>query len=289
VRQALSRLDDQVDPACQSMLDEHMNQYGTLTVGAAKKTPAETTADAREKAAADTEAPADSKPSDSKASRARPPKNLLAKLSPKLETPNDMPDVVVSADGPADAAETADGDTPAAGQGATDVAVASDQPAETELKPVKASLGTKAVPGHCENRWVCLPGTPKPTIMLMCPGKGGDKPASGVTAAAEASAAAQETAATPPAEGTPAEQETASLSTGDSDVATPAASDGSNAAAPAPEAASEPTAKTETAVAPEKTEAAAVADKPESEPDRRTIEGGGVADWNWSFDPTKQL
>jgi len=155
VRQALSKLNDKVDPACQAMLDEHMRTYGTLAVRANAKPGAKKPG---EQAAAPTpEAP-----------QATPPVNLLAKVD-QPEAP--AADVAVSADAAPDSAAATrkpDGAAPAAEQ-----AVAAIAPAEPQ--PVKASLEADAAPGpgQCEHRWVCLPGTPQPTIMLMCPGKGG--------------------------------------------------------------------------------------------------------------------
>lgn len=301
VRQALSRLDDRVDPACQAMLDEHQKTHGTLTAGAVKTTPAETAAAAREKAAADEKEPAETKPKE-----ARPPKNLLAKLAPDLEAPAGASDVAVSADEPlpagADAKADADkttADTAKAEGGAAEIAAVPDQPAEAGLQPVKASLGpdTAPAPGSCEHRWVCLPGTPKPTIMLMCPGKGSGKPDTGVTAAADAPASGGESAAGQPDRDTAVatsapeqepEQKTAALGRDESAAdSTPAAADSTPAGAASGKAEFSESAAEKA----ETSETAAVADRPEPEPEseRRTIESGGVADWNWSFDPSKQL
>lgn len=141
VRQALSRLDDRVDPACQAMLDEHLQTYGTLTAGgrpaAAKK----------DKAAA---APA-------KTEDKKPPVNLLAKVSLPAAGATDM---AVSADTAGDKPGADDGR--AAGTTAAEpvapapekavAAVSTDGPADAApgaIEPVKASLGTAPAPGHC--------------------------------------------------------------------------------------------------------------------------------------------
>jgi hypothetical protein len=271
VRQALSRLNDKVDPACQAMLDQRMQTYGTLAVGADRKPgaakPAQSTADS---------------PSDAKTTT--PPVNLLAKVTvPADEAPPaaPAPDVAVSADTASAAAPTdtkPEGATPPAPENAVAAlpgeAASADAPAG--LQPIKASLEPDAAtgPGQCEHRWVCLPSTPKPTIMLMCPGKGGKKPDT-TTAAADASTAPDGTAAEKPAQ---SEQETAALGADKSEAAAPPAAGTvpANVPAEAPVGdAPAASAKTEPTTA--------------TTPAQRTIRSGGVADWNWSYDPSKQL
>jgi len=246
VRQALSQLNDKVDPACQAMLDEHMRTYGTLAVRGNAKPGAK-------KPAAQAAAPAPDAP------QAKPPVNLLAKVS--------LPEAPA-----ADAAVSADvAPAPAAVEHAVATAPADGAPAET--RPVKASLEGDAAPGpgQCEHRWVCLPGTPQPTIMLMCPGKGGKKPAGDATVTADAPATGEGAAQGETAKG---EQETAALGNDTSDAPTVPAPPG----APA-----------------EKAAAAAAASEPETAPEAeaapapQTIKRGGVADWNWSHDPSKHL
>ena len=171
VKEALSRLDDRVDPACQAMLDEIHN--------------------------AKAGAPEDSTPAADGSKPKDEPRNLLAKIEP----------------GEADVARSAE-TVPAV---AAEPAVADAAGDQGEAKPVKAaalSPAAAAAPGQCEHRLVCLPGTPKPTLMLMCPGRGGSKngkatvagetpvrpaaeAASSTVEAAGASGQLQETAATP--------------------------------------------------------------------------------------------
>ena len=100
-----------------------------------------------------------------------------------------------------------------------------------------------AAPGQCQHRLVCLPGTPKPTLMLMCPGKGGGLKDAKTTIAGDG---------TPDQ---PAGEAAASAAAvvADAPAVTPAAT-------PEPVHASAPAA-----------------------PER------GVADWNWAYDPAKQL
>ena len=167
VREALSRLDDQVDPACQQMLDEH---HAATPMGAkpAGKTDTETATEP-----ASTPAPAESE---------RPA-------------------------------------TPIAKPGGTGGAEKVQMAAVTEAtSDVAVDTAPDGGPGACEHRLVCLPGTPKPTLMLMCPGK--------------------------------------------------------DMAENSDDKASEAT-----------TEAAAVP----VEPAPAAPEKGGLADWNWSQDPAKQL
>jgi hypothetical protein len=266
VRQALSQLNDKVDPACQAMLDEHMRTYGTLAVRTKAKPGAK-------KAAEQAAAPA--------APDATPPVNLLAKMSAP-EAP--AADVAVSADAAPASPAAASKPESAAPEPAV-AALPADAPsggAPAGPQPVKASLETDAAPGpgQCEHRWACLPGTPQPTIMMMCPGKGGKKPEAAATVTADAPAAAEGTSV----DGKTAkgEQETAALG-GDKSDAT--------AAPAAPEApAGEADKKVPGAPAGKAPAAAAEATTAsEAEPAQQTIRRGGVADWNWSYDPSKRL
>lgn len=183
IRQALSGLDDQVDPACQAILDEHYKTHGSLTAG---KTVQSAVPAAPAQAAAQ----------------------------------------------PAEEAAKPDADT--SGAAAPDAA-----------QPIKAPLGPDAAPapGQCEHRFVCLPGTPKPTVMLMCPGKGDGADGTEKTMAGGAPDPARADGQTVPAGASPVVDTALS-----SDSTAPAA----------------------------------------AEPAPRTIQSGGVADWNWSFDPSKR-
>jgi hypothetical protein len=274
VRQALSQLNDKVDPACQAMLEQRMQTYGTLAVGAGRKPgaakPAQSTADS---------------PSDAKTKT--PPVNLLAKVSVPADEAAPAapaPDVAVSTDlasGTAPADTKPEGATPPAPENAVAASPGEGASADTPagLQPVKASLEPDAAsgPGQCEHRWVCLPSTPKPTIMLMCPGKGGKKPDT-TTAAAGASTAPDDAAAEKPAKN---EQETAALGADKSEAAAPPAPGTVPASTPAEAPAEVPA---EAPAASAKTEPTAAA-----EPAHRTLRSGGVADWNWSYDPSKRL
>ena len=254
VRQALSRLDDKVDPACQAMLDEHMKTYGTLAVRTGDKPGM-------------TKAAADPSP-DPEAEKTKPPVNLLAKVSLPADPAAPASDVAVSAD-TALAAAPAD-DKPEA-------AAADSAPADA--RPVKASLETEAPgPGQCQHRWACLPGTPQPTIMLMCPGKGGKLPDAAPAVTASAPAADEGATAGEQAKG---EQETAALGGGKADAA---AAPSADAATPAKATG----APAEKASAPSADVAADTTATPAAAPDQQTIRRGGVADWNWSFDPSKR-
>lgn len=140
VREALSRLDDQVDPACQAMLDE------------------------RQKASAGAqEMPATGEPEDA-------PRNLLAKL-----------DAQDGGQAASDSVRTA----PSAGlaAGGAEVRLAAAGPESESVR--------SAAPGQCEHRLVCLPGTPKPTVMLMCPGRGGGGKGGNATAAGDTTPGSQ--------------------------------------------------------------------------------------------------
>lgn len=265
VRQALNQLDDKVDPACQAMLDEHLQTYGTLAFGVGgkpgEKKPAPIAADP----AAD-------------AKTQKPPVNLLTKVSVPAEEAAPEADVAVSAEkasGTAAAETKPEGATPSAPGNAVAALPAEGASADAPAgpKPVKVSLKTDAAsgPGQCEHRWVCLPGTRKPTVMLMCPGKGGKKPDAGANLTADAPAPAEGAAAEKPAKGG---QETAALGNEKSDAAAPPAAGAVAAGAPAAKA----------PPAPEK-----AAPAPAAEPVRETVESGGVADWNWSHDPSKHL
>jgi len=240
VREALSRLNDKVDPACQAMLDEHMKAYGTLAAGAGGKPGATKSAPSEQSAA-------DSSSDSSDAKNQKPPLNLLAKVSLPADEAASAADAAISAD-------------MASGTAPVDTRTESAAP-----QPVKASLEPDAAvgPGQCEHRWVCLPSTPKPTIMLMCPGKGGKKH-DATTADANALAAPDDTAAEKPAK---SEQETAALGDGKSEASAPPAAGTAAPAAPAADASA----------------------APEAAPAQETIRSGGVADWNWSYDPSKQL
>jgi hypothetical protein len=223
VKQALSQLNDRVDPACQAMLDEHQKARA---------------------AAPDAAKPADG-PEAGQAEGETAPKegarDLLAKVKAQAESqPQPQGADAVR---PAEAASVAE----------------NAEPKQGEAKLVKTALAPAqtAAPGQCEHRLVCLPGTPKPTLMLMCPGKGtvakdgktaapdgtldqpkGEAPPSAVAAGAPAEVRPQETAAAEPAPAVTPEPVRASVPAGP-------------AQAPAPE--------------------------------------GGVADWNWAYDPSKRL
>jgi hypothetical protein len=309
VRQALSRLNDQVDPGCQAKLDEHLKTHGTLTPGTTAKSAPESTPDSGETAAKE-------QPSAPDGEKKPTPVNLLAKLDPQPKETAGA-DVAVSADTASEG--------PAAASAIAAVPPADAPPAE--VQPVKASLGagSSPAPGHCEHRLVCLPGTPKPTLMLMCPGKGDPKKNNGQDTATTAAGDSPQTTATG-VDATPspqAEQATAALSPSAGDAAVPAAPEKAvtetvspemnPAVSPAAEATPTDTVSA-TAVTidltPGSAKAAGQAGTPsapqtaaetaaetaagtvpasQSEPVRRTIEGGGVADWNWSFDPSKRL
>ena len=96
VREALSTLDEQVDPACQQLLTEHRQREQWA------HTPAPAAPDAK--------------------------------------------DGSVGQAGPESAAESG-----------------------PEVQQVAAT--TSDAPGQCSHKLVCLPGTPKPTMMMMCPNK----------------------------------------------------------------------------------------------------------------------
>jgi len=100
IREALSRMNDKVDPACQQILDERQQAHGGQTPMPAKVSDG-----------------------DGKSTEYGPPAK-------------------------APAAEGAPNET--------------GQP---------ASAATEHGPGGCRHQLVCLPGTPKPTLMLMCGGK----------------------------------------------------------------------------------------------------------------------
>lgn len=100
IREALSRMNDKVDPACQQILDESQQSTGGQTPMPAKA----------------------SEGADSTAESGSPAKTNTAAGGP---------------DGP--------------------------------VQP--ASAATDHGPGGCRHKLVCLPGTPKPTLMLMCGGK----------------------------------------------------------------------------------------------------------------------
>lgn len=100
IREALSRMNDKVDPACQQMLDEHQQTHGGQTLMPAK-----------------------------------------------------------ASDGADSAAEKSSPAPAPAGEGAPD----------GKVQPVSAAADHG--PGGCRHKLVCLPGTPKPTLMLMCGGK----------------------------------------------------------------------------------------------------------------------
>ncbi len=101
IREALSRMNDKVDPACQQILDERQQTRG------GGQTP------------------------------------MPAKASDSVDSA---------------AEKGAPGEAPAGTGG----------PNET-VQP--ASAATDHGPGGCRHQLVCLPGTPKPTLMLMCGGK----------------------------------------------------------------------------------------------------------------------
>ena len=281
VRQALSRLNDQVDPACQTMLDEHLKTHGTLTAGVTAKTKRQVA----EESPAEANTP-EANAAEAVAKQQNPPVNLLSKLSPGLDETGGAATVSVSAD----AVSGAPVATPVkAGSGAepsADGAVATTsnetRPSDMQpidLQPVKASLGPNAAPapGQCEHRWVCLPGTPQPTMMLMCPGKGGDTPGTGTTVAGDAPATvASGDDKTPPQD----ERETAALGVTVGEAAPGAPQAAGLATAGRPAGVGLP------AEAPPQ-DASPVPEQPE--PARQTIRSGGVADWNWSYDPSKQL
>lgn len=101
IREALSRMNDKVDPACQQILDERQQAQG------GGQTP------------------------------------IPAKASD-------------SADGKAEngpSAKAPDGASPAG-----------------TAQPASAAAAADHGPGGCRHQLVCLPGTPKPTLMLMCGG-----------------------------------------------------------------------------------------------------------------------
>lgn len=295
------------------MLDEHLQKYGTLAAGGR---PAVAKKDEATAAPAKTEEKTEEKTEDKK-----PPVNLLAKVSLPAAGATDM---AVSTDTAGDKPGADDGR--AAGTTAAEpvapapekavAAVSTDRPADAApggIEPVKASLGTAPAPGHCEHRWVCLPGTPKPTIMLMCPGKGGGKPDTGATVAGDAPASP---------EGAAGEQETAALGAAATDAKAPAGdktvdnktaddkitddraagsvtadddktAGGGKAGAGAPDVAAADVNRTADRPAPESTSAAgaaAQAGAPATQPEPTTqeIRSGGVADWNWSYDPSKR-
>jgi hypothetical protein len=207
VKEALSRLDDRVDPACQAMLDEMHN--------------------------AKAGAPGDSTPAADASKPKDEPRNLLAKIEPGEA------DVARSAEtAPATAKDPVIGD-------------------QGEAKPVKAALSppAAAAPGQCEHRLVCLPGTPKPTLMLMCPGRGDRKDGKATVAGETPDLPAAETGSSAAAAGDASGQrgETATAE-----------------AAAAPAATAEPVRASAPAVS-------------SPVPER------GVADWNWAHDPAKQL
>lgn len=313
IRQALSRMNDQVDPACQAMLDEHHKTHGTLTAGKAVESTdpvAETPETAEpETAAGSTPGTPPEETTGKPVKKAPPPVNLLAKLEPvNADGPvsGDAAEVgPVATDAPVEATGTAtssDGEPAADAAGAS---VAQSNPDDDSgMHPVKASLESKPTeaPGHCEHRFVCLPGTPKPTLMLMCPGKGGKL-------APEKTMASADTAdgpVDPDRQAVPSDGESETSTQDETQTATAAVKQdaipdpASNAAAEG----SESTTKAgsgATDAAPPVIDMSVSADTappqvtvdavPETrdEPARRTIESGGVADWNWSYDPAKQL
>lgn len=278
IRQALSQLDDQVDPACQAMLDEYRQTHGTLAAGksapstdpAAEATPAEATDPVTDDTAADNSgADAKDRPDVDKAPRAEPPVDLLAKLEPTIEPAGGAKPTGATQSDVVEAAGGAEAETPVAGS-----PDAAEAPAAGEVQPVKASLGAEetTAPGQCEHRFVCLPGTPKPTLMLMCPGKGDGGPKDGKTMAGAAPDADQAGGEAGPAV---SERATAAL---DGDAA---GSDSGTATAPE-EGAAAAAPSADTAVSSD-TKATATAEQAPN-----TIVSGGVADWNWSFDPSRQ-
>ena len=186
IRDALSRLDDQVDPACQQMLDEHHASEPWK----AKPTGETTTVSSTETAATS---------------------------------------VAVSSESTEKASAVAGVEASGGSETVRMVAV-SRQEKDTTAELTTEDVASEGGPGACEHRLVCLPGTPKPTMMLMCPGKN-----TAENETDEASEASTKTAATP------AESATSV------DAKTPA------------------------------------------EPATAPPQKGGVADWNWSHDPAKQL
>ncbi len=101
IREALSRMNDKVDPACQQILDERQQTHGGQTPMPAKATDGTDSA---------------------------------AEYGPPAKAPQ--------------------------GEGGPD---------GTAVQPVSAAADHG--PGGCRHKLVCLPGTPKPTLMLMCGGK----------------------------------------------------------------------------------------------------------------------
>jgi hypothetical protein len=231
VKQALSQLNDRVDPACQAMLDEHQKGKG----GAAETgTPASGSESAE---ASDAAAPKEQ------------PRNLLSKL------PQPPADVARSAE----TAPAAEAEGEAKPVKAALVPAAGVVPPEDRRAPTRASAST-AAPGQCEHRLVCLPGTPKPTLMLMCPGKDGvGKDGKTTTVAGPA--------ADQPKGDAPA-------------VAAGEAADTSGKP--------QETAAAEAAAVPAGVPEPARAEAPAS-PAVPTMPERGVADWNWAYDPAKQL
>ena len=219
VKEALSRLDDSVDPGCQAMLDEQRNATGGAPAG---------TEDANGGAAPREE-----------------PRNLLAKVEP-------APDVARSA------------------ESATSTGADAAKPIKVALAPAE-----KAAPGQCEHRLVCLPGTPKPTIMLMCPGK--DPGGKGAPTTAAADAPEKTNAETGAAGGSGAAQETATA------AAEPAPAAG-YVRPPSPENRRATTRAPAAEAAP-----ASLAPAPTPAPSQTPAPPHGLADWNWAYDPAKQL
>lgn len=220
VREALSQLDEGVDPACKAQLDEYQRTHGTLRVGA-------------------------------------PVKPGIA--AAEGDSAEDAKDSAVSADS-------------VAGVRAEVTATASP-PAGGDLPVTKASLGEDAGPAHCENRYVCLPGTHQPTVMLMCPGKGkSQQPMPDTTVA---SSAGTDPAAPEETPGSGAAKEMAAI------APAAGAADGKNAESADPAGSPDAAAETLRVSAPKPPVVEA--------PVEKTVERGGVADWNWSYDPSKQL
>ena len=255
IRQALSRLDDQVDPACQAMLDEHYQTHGTLTAGATRQSPdaSAETAESRE---------------DGKGAETKPPVNLLAKLEPE------------EAGGSETSAE------PSSSEAAE--AVEASDATSSEPQPTKVSVSAPA-PGRCEHRFVCLPGTPQPTIMLMCPGKGGTlEPEKTMASADTGTAVSGETEAGAAAEAQPSGTASETMPEANPETSPATTSEQATASLETDGTRAQGDAVTDTARSADTVPAAAEAgDAVDLEPERRIIEGGGVADWNWSFDPSK--
>lgn len=238
VKQALSRLNDSVDPACQAMLDERQSMKG----GAAEKPAAP--------ASPASEADAPQAPGQPK----KAPVNLLAKLGPDVSP---------------ETQDVARSDDTASGGAELQPAVASPEQAEQAgAKPVKTALAPvkNAAPGQCEHRLVCLPGTPKPTLMLMCPGKGGDGKDGKATVVSDA----------------PGETQGEIQGEIQGEAASPSAVDAGQ-----PER--QETAASVTAAAPPATATATAAAATEAEPVPAAAHERGVADWNWAYDPAKRL